>query len=68
MRLGFAGFNGRAIGLSVLAPAGRELAILKVMSAWEKPMPEARMPPPMLVNWDQRADVMGVVRGRNTRR
>jgi amidase len=54
--LGFAQFNGRGIGLSVLAPAGQELAILKFMSAWEKSLPEARVPPPMLVNWDKMVD------------
>ncbi|KAK0642923.1 amidase signature domain-containing protein [Cercophora newfieldiana] len=51
--LGFADFNGRAIGLSVLAPAGQELTILKVMSAWEKSLPKARVPPPMLVDWEK---------------
>ncbi|KAJ8132083.1 hypothetical protein O1611_g1542 [Lasiodiplodia mahajangana] len=54
--LGFADFNGRAIGLSVLAPAGQELTILKVMSAWERSLPDARMPPPLLVNWDKVVD------------
>lgn len=54
--LGFAEFNGRGIGLSVLAPAGHELAILKFMSAWEKSLPKARAPPPMLVNWDEMVD------------
>lgn len=54
--LGFAEFNGRGIGLSVLAPAGHELAILKFMSAWEKSLPEARALPPMLVNWDEMVD------------
>lgn len=51
--LGFADFNGRAIGLSLLAPAGQDLTILKVMSAWEKSLPMARVPPPMLVNWEK---------------
>lgn len=50
--LGNADFNGRAIGLSVLAPAGREVDILRVMRAWEVSLPNARQPPPMLVNWD----------------
>jgi len=56
MPLGFADFNGRAIGLSVLAPARQELAIFKIMSAWEKSLPESRAPPPMLVNWDMTVD------------
>ncbi|KAJ5117013.1 amidase signature domain-containing protein [Penicillium angulare] len=50
--LGNADFNGRAISLSVLAPAGHELDILKVMRAWEVSLPNARGPPPLLVNWD----------------
>ncbi|KAF2963131.1 hypothetical protein GQX73_g10447 [Xylaria multiplex] len=57
--LGFADFNGRAIGLSVLAPTGQELTILKVMSAWERSLPDARMPPPLLVNWDRVAAKVG---------
>ncbi|KAJ4295247.1 hypothetical protein N0V90_007258 [Kalmusia sp. IMI 367209] len=49
--LGFADFNGRAFGLNVLAPAGAEDKILRVMSAWEATFPEGRTPPPQLVDW-----------------
>lgn len=33
--LGFADFNGRAFGMNIIAPAGQEHEILRVMSAWE---------------------------------
>ena len=50
--LGYADFNGRAFGMHIIGVAGSESTILKVMSAWEATFPEARMPPPLLVNWD----------------
>ena len=50
--LGFAGgLNGRAIGLSVLATAGNEKDILRVMAAWAKSLPGAREPPRLLMDW-----------------
>lgn len=50
--LGFALLNGRAFGVNVLGAAGSEGKMLKVMSAWEATFPQARLPPPMLVDWD----------------
>jgi amidase len=55
--LGFADFNGRAFGMSIIAGAGGEGDILRVMSAWEVTFPEGRQPPPMLVNWQAAANV-----------
>ncbi|KAK3899057.1 amidase signature domain-containing protein [Staphylotrichum tortipilum] len=52
--MGFAeGLNGRAIGLSVLAGAGNEKDILRVMAAWERSLPGAREAPPLMVGWGQ---------------
>jgi len=51
MPLGFADLNGRAFGVHVLARMGEEDKILRVMCAWEATFPEARRPPPLLVNW-----------------
>jgi amidase len=45
--LGYARFNGRPFGLSVVAPGGREDLIIRVMGAWER-MVEPRKPPPEL--------------------
>ena len=49
--LGYARFNGRAFGLTVMAPANAEPLILRVMSAWDA-IVFKRQPPPMLVHWD----------------
>ena len=49
--LGFADFNGRAFGMNVLASAGEEKTIFRLMSAWENTFPNARVAPPLLVNW-----------------
>ena len=50
MPLGFADFNGRAFGMNIIARSGEEHKILHAMSAWEATFPNARGPPPMLVN------------------
>lgn len=50
--LGYARFNGRAFGLSIIAPANAEPLILSAMSAWEATFPK-RQPPPQLVTWDE---------------
>lgn len=52
--LGFAEFNGRAMGLSVMGLPGDEGTILRVMSAWERSLPGARAAPPGLVAWEGR--------------
>ena len=52
MPLGFADFNGRAYGVQVLAKAGEEDKILRIMSAWEATVPGGRQPPPLLVTWN----------------
>lgn len=49
--LGFSTYNGRSFGMEVLARNGEEEKIFQVMSAWEATFPEARRPPPLLVNW-----------------
>ena len=49
--LGFADFNGRAFGMNIIARDGEEYKILHAMRAWEDTFPDARCPPPMLVNW-----------------
>lgn len=49
--LGFADFNGRAFGMNVIARAGEEDKIIQAMSAWAATFPDARVPPPMLVDW-----------------
>ena len=46
--LGFADFNGRAHGLTVVARPRHEIDLLRVMSAWEGSFPEALAPPPMM--------------------
>lgn len=46
--LGYARFNGRAFGLTVMAPANAEPLILRVMSAWDEIIFK-RQPPSMLV-------------------
>lgn len=46
--LGFADLNGRAHGVNVIARPNDELALLRVISQWEKLFPEARRPPPSL--------------------
>ena len=52
--LGFADFNGRAFGMNIIAPAGQEHEILRVMSAWEMTF-GPREPPPILEEWDARS-------------
>ena len=49
--LGFADFNGRAFGMNIIARDGEEYKIFHAMRAWEATFPDARCPPPMLVNW-----------------
>jgi amidase len=49
--LGFADFNGRAFGMNLISTAGNEAKMIEVMSAWESTFPNARVPPPILVNW-----------------
>ncbi len=51
--LGFSSYNGRPYGMEILARNGEEEKILRVMSAWEASFPEARKPPPLLVNWEK---------------
>ena len=46
--LGFAHFRGRAHGVNVIARPNDEVALVRVMSQWEKLFPEARRPPPSL--------------------
>ncbi|KAF2111040.1 amidase signature domain-containing protein [Lophiotrema nucula] len=46
--LGWAKFNGRGFGLEVMARNGEEDKILRVMSAWERMLPEAVKPPALL--------------------
>jgi amidase len=51
--LGYAdNFNGRAYGMTVVAPAGGEDRIIKFMSAWEASNPNLRKPPPQLEDWN----------------
>ena len=50
--LGYADFNGRAFGMNLLSASGQESEMIEVMSAWEEAFPQARKPPPMLLNWD----------------
>ena len=52
--LGFADFNGRAFGMNIIAPAGKEYEIFRVMSAWETRLFGPRSPPPILEGWDAR--------------
>lgn len=47
--LGYAEFNGRAFGVNIIAGERGEGRILRVMSAWEKSFPEARVAPPQLL-------------------
>lgn len=51
--LGFADFNGRAFGMNVIASADQEGRMVQLMSGWEKTFPEARLPPPQLINWSE---------------
>ncbi len=50
MPLGFARFNGRAHGLSVIACPKDERALLQVMMAWETTFPNAFAPPPAMTD------------------
>ncbi|OHE97691.1 hypothetical protein CORC01_07106 [Colletotrichum orchidophilum] len=52
--LGYARFNGRAFGLTVIAPTNAEPLILRIMSAWDA-IVFKRQPPPKLMSWE--ADV-----------
>jgi len=47
--LGFAGFNGRAFSLHMIAQPAQEQLLLQVMAAWEATFPENVRPPPQLV-------------------
>lgn len=49
--LGFSSYNGRPHGMEIMARNGEEAKIFKVMSAWEATFPEARKPPPRLLDW-----------------
>jgi len=49
--LGFSTYNGRPFGMEIMARNGEEEKIFEVMSAWEATFPDARLPPPLLVNW-----------------
>ncbi|CAI7674385.1 unnamed protein product [Penicillium discolor] len=48
--LGFSTYNGRPFGMEIMSRNGEEEKIFQVMSAWEAMFPEARQPPPLLVN------------------
>ena len=50
--LGYAEFNGRPFGMCIVADAGQEDRILRVMSAWDATLPKRR-PPPQLVKWGE---------------
>ena len=50
VQLGFADFNGRAIGMNIVARAHEEGRIFQAMSAWHATFPHAWMPPPLLVS------------------
>lgn len=50
MLFGYANFNGRAFEINIIAGENNEAKILEIMSAWEKNFPDARKPPPILVN------------------
>ena len=50
--LGYADVNGRAFGMNMIAKAGEEAKMLEIMSAWEVSLPDARKPPPILVDWE----------------
>ncbi|KAH6616147.1 amidase signature domain-containing protein [Chaetomium sp. MPI-SDFR-AT-0129] len=49
--LGFSSYNGRPYGMEILARNGEEEKMFRVMSAWEVSFPDARKPPPLLVDW-----------------
>ncbi|KAJ5157295.1 uncharacterized protein N7482_008395 [Penicillium canariense] len=49
--LGFSAYNGRPFGMEIMIRNGEEEKVFQVMSAWEATFPEARQPPPLLVNW-----------------
>jgi amidase len=49
--LGFSTCNGRPFGMEIMARNGEEEKILEVMSAWESTFPDARSPPPLLLDW-----------------
>ncbi|KAF4436967.1 hypothetical protein F53441_13149 [Fusarium austroafricanum] len=55
--LGFTSYNGRPHGMLILARNQEEGKILKVMSAWEDTFPEARKPPPRLLEWDSDSEL-----------
>lgn len=45
--LSYLEFNGRPVGVSLLAKAGRDDVLVQALSAWEATF-EPRKPPPML--------------------
>ncbi|OQD91287.1 hypothetical protein PENSOL_c056G11558 [Penicillium solitum] len=49
--LGFSTYNRRPFGMEIMSRNGEEEKIFQVVSAWEATFPEARQPPPLLVNW-----------------
>lgn len=52
--LGFSSYNGRPFGMEIMARNGEEEKIFAVMSAWEATFPNGRMPPPRLMDWEER--------------
>lgn len=46
--LSYLDYNGRPFGVSILAKAGQDALLVKVLSAWEATFPP-RKPPPLLV-------------------
>ncbi|KAF4768454.1 hypothetical protein HAV15_002539 [Penicillium sp. str.  len=48
--LGFSTYNRRPFGMEIMSRKGEKEKIFQVMSAWEATFPEARQPPPLLVN------------------
>ncbi|KAJ4263557.1 hypothetical protein NW762_006376 [Fusarium torreyae] len=55
--LGYSSYNGRPHGMLIMARNQEEGKILKVMSAWEASFPEARKPPPSLLEWDSDSEL-----------
>ncbi|KAI1505674.1 amidase signature domain-containing protein [Biscogniauxia marginata] len=54
--LGLSSYNGRPHGMEIMACNGEEEHIFRVMSAWETTFPEARIPPPSLLQWHTESD------------
>ncbi|KAJ8133542.1 hypothetical protein O1611_g75 [Lasiodiplodia mahajangana] len=55
--LGLLSYKGRPHGMEILARNGEEAQVFKVMSAWEATFPDARKPPPKLVEWDRNSEL-----------